>query len=86
VRRLTSPHLIINFPTKKHWRSPSKLEYVEAGLADLVTKIRELQIGSIAIPPLGCGHGGLDWSDVKPRIVDALGSIPDVRVVLFEPG
>jgi O-acetyl-ADP-ribose deacetylase (regulator of RNase III) len=86
VRRLASPRFIINFPTKKHWRYPSKLEYIEAGLEDLVTRVRELEIGSIAIPPLGCGNGGLDWNDVKPRIVGAFRSLPDVRVVLFEPG
>jgi O-acetyl-ADP-ribose deacetylase (regulator of RNase III) len=86
VQRLTSPRFIINFPTKKHWRNPSKLEYIEAGLTDLVTKICELKIQSVAVPPLGCGNGGLDWNDVKPRIVDAFRSVPDVRVVLFEPG
>lgn len=86
VRRLTSPRFIINFPTKKHWRNPSKLEYVEAGLQDLVAKIRELEIRSIAVPPLGCGNGGLNWGDVKPRIVDAFSHVPDVRVLLFEPG
>jgi len=85
VHRSTSPLFVINFPTKMHWRHPSKLEYIESGLADLVTQIRELGIRSIAIPPLGCGLGGLDWSEVKPRIIDALSSLPDVRVVLFEP-
>lgn len=85
VRRLTSPRFIINFPTKKHWRNPSKLEYVQAGLTDLVAKIRELQISSIAIPPLGCGNGGLRWSDVRPLIATAFASLPDVRVVVFEP-
>lgn len=86
VRRLSSPRFIINFPTKKHWRNPSKLEYIEAGLKDLVAKVRDLEIASIAVPPLGCGNGGLEWSDVKPRIVDAFSKVPNVRVVLFEPG
>ena len=85
VKRLTSPRFIINFPTKKHWRNPSRLEYVEEGLVDLVAKVRELGITSIAVPPLGCGNGGLDWADVRPRIVEAFEAIPDVRVLLFEP-
>ncbi len=85
VRRLTAPRFIINFPTKKHWRHPSKLEYVRDGLRDLVDQVRALEIHSIAIPPLGCGHGGLAWSDVRPLIERAFSEMPDVRVLLFEP-
>ncbi|MDP1826592.1 MAG: macro domain-containing protein [Archangium sp.] len=85
VRRLASPRFIINFPTKKHWRNPSKLEYIRDGLADLILRVRELGIESIAIPPLGCGNGGLDWRDVKREILAAFADLPDVRVVLFEP-
>ncbi|ADO68851.1 type II toxin-antitoxin system antitoxin DNA ADP-ribosyl glycohydrolase DarG [Stigmatella aurantiaca] len=85
VHRLASPRFIINFPTKKHWRNPSKLEYVRDGLRDLVTHVRKLGIQSIAIPPLGCGNGGLDWADVKPLIVQSFEALHDVRVVLFEP-
>jgi O-acetyl-ADP-ribose deacetylase (regulator of RNase III) len=85
VRRSTSPQFVINFPTKAHWRNPSKLEYIDAGLADLISRVRDLGIRSIAIPPLGCGLGGLDWNEVKPRIIEAFRAVPDVRVVLFEP-
>jgi O-acetyl-ADP-ribose deacetylase (regulator of RNase III) len=85
VQRLASPRFIINFPTKKHWRRPSRLEYIESGLQDLVARVRELGIKSIAVPPLGCGNGGLDWSTVRPRIVEAFEAVPDVRVLLFEP-
>lgn len=85
VERLASPRFIINFPTKKHWRQPSRLQYVRDGLRDLVVQVRALGIKSIAIPPLGCGNGGLAWSDVKPLIVQAFERLPDVRVVLFEP-
>lgn len=85
VQRLASPRFIVNFPTKKHWRQPSKLEYVRDGLRDLVARVRALGIESIAVPPLGCGNGGLDWSAVKPLIVDAFAKVPDVRVLLFEP-
>jgi O-acetyl-ADP-ribose deacetylase (regulator of RNase III) len=79
------PHFVINFPTKGHWRGRSKLTDIEAGLADLRRIILRREIASIAIPALGCGHGGLRWADVRPRIEESLGDIPDVKVVLFPP-
>ena len=82
---LTGPRYIINFPTKKHWRDPSELEYVRTGLSALVEEIRTRGIRSIAVPPLGCGHGGLAWSDVEPQIERAMAELPDVRVVVFAP-
>ena len=82
---LTNPRYVINFPTKRHWRGRSRIEDIEAGLADLVRQIRERGIRSIAIPPLGAGLGGLEWSDVRPRIADALRSIDDLDAVIFEP-
>lgn len=82
---LVKPNYIINFPTKDHWRGASKLEYVREGLVDLVEQVRRLGIRSIAVPPLGCGNGGLDWSDVRPLIEHAFGALPDVKVRLFEP-
>ena len=85
VQRTTSPRFIINFPTKKHWRHPSRLEYIDTGLSDLIARVRELGIGSIAVPPLGCGLGGLDWAEVRPRVEAAFEGVPDVRVLLFEP-
>src|ERR1043166_5702479 len=80
------PRWIINFPTKAHWRAASCIKDIEAGLQDLVATIRLLGIRSIAIPPLGCGNGGLDWSDVRPRIEAALAELPDVRVLVYPPG
>ena len=56
------PRYIVNSPTKRHWRDPSRLDDIEAGLATLVSQIERLSIGSIAILPLGCGLGGLDWA------------------------
>ncbi|MCB0044222.1 MAG: macro domain-containing protein [Caldilineaceae bacterium] len=82
---LTNPRFIVNFPTKRHWRSKSTLEDIEAGLEALVDTIRLYNIRSIAIPPLGSGLGGLDWSDVRPRIETALQSIPEVRAIIYEP-
>ncbi len=83
--RLLNPRYIVNFPTKRHWRNPSRLEDIRAGLAALVTEIRERRISSLAIPPLGCGHGGLDWAVVRPMIAEAMGRVPEVEVLLFEP-
>ena len=82
---LLNPRYIINFPTKEHWKNPSKMEYIYEGLNDLVRVIKEKGIRSIAIPPLGCGNGGLDWNEVKPAIEHALSAIPDIDVILFEP-
>ena len=80
------PQHIINFPTKRHWRGKSRMEDIEAGLTDLAKEIRERNIRSIAIPPLGSGLGGLDWSEVRPRIESMLREFDDLKVVVFEPG
>jgi O-acetyl-ADP-ribose deacetylase (regulator of RNase III) len=82
---VTNPRYIINFPTKRHWRGQSRIEDIEAGLEALVFEIKRLELRSIAIPPLGCGNGGLDWADVKPRVVRALAKVPEVRALLFGP-
>ncbi|TQS43751.1 macro domain-containing protein [Cryptosporangium phraense] len=79
------PRYIINFPTKRHWRAGSRIADIESGLVDLVAMIREYQISSIAVPPLGCGNGGLDWSDVQPLIVGHLDALSDVDVLLYPP-
>ena len=83
--RLDYPRLIVNFPTKKHWRARSQLSDIQAGLASLQRTIREHAITSIAVPPLGCGNGGLSWRDVRPLIAEALGDLPGVRVVVYPP-
>ena len=80
-----SPKYIINFPTKRHWRGKSRLEDIEAGLQALVEVVKKLGISSVAVPPLGCGLGGLDWSVVRPMIEKAFASLPMVQVLLFEP-
>ena len=81
---LIGPRFIVNFPTKRHWRGNSRIEDIESGLASLRRVIQERDIDSIAIPPLGSGLGGLSWSDVRDRIVAALGSV-DVAVHVYEP-
>lgn len=83
---LAGPRFVINFPTKRHWRGGSNLRWIEAGLEDLVRTIGEHKIRSLAVPPLGCGNGGLDWREVELRITRALGQLPDVEVLLFPPG
>ncbi len=82
---LQEPRWIINFPTKKHWRNPSKLEYIESGLPALVNALLEHQIRSVAVPALGCGLGGLDWADVRPRIQAALEPLTHIETWVFEP-
>ncbi len=79
------PRYIINFPTKRHWRGKSRIEDIKSGLFALVEEIRSRNIRSIAIPPLGSGLGGLNWKEVRPLIDDALSTLRDVDILVFEP-
>src|SRR6266700_2574191 len=73
--------LIINFPTKDHWRSPSRLQDIERGLDYFVGHIAEWGITTVALPPLGCGNGGLEWAEVGPLIYRKLHQLPiDIEV------
>lgn len=82
----TGDKIIINFPTKNKWREKSKMEYIISGLDALIEIIRENNISSIAIPPLGSGNGGLVWSDVKAIIIQKLESISEqVDILIYEP-
>jgi len=83
---MNGPKFIINFPTKRHWRGKSRIEDIEAGLIALRHEIESRGIHSIAIPPLGSGLGGLNWSEVRPKIEHALRDLEDVRIVVYEPG
>ena len=82
---LTNPRIIINFPTKRHWRGKSRMEDIETGLQALVAELRARKIHSIAIPPLGSGLGGLDWADVRQRIEEALSNLEGLEVRVYEP-
>ena len=79
------PRWIVNFPTKGHWRERSRMGDIETGLTDLSAQIAKLGIKSIAMPALGCGNGGLDWTTVRPLIEARLSRLPDIRVLLFPP-
>ena len=82
---LGSRRYILNFPTKGHWRDQSRIEDIRAGLDSLVATVAERGIGSVAIPALGCGNGGLEWHDVRPLIEGACARIPGVRAMIFPP-
>jgi O-acetyl-ADP-ribose deacetylase (regulator of RNase III) len=84
-RTFSGPRWIINFPTKKHWRQPSKLEWITEGLIDLRRVVQEHQIHSIALPPLGAGNGGLDWPIVRAEMKRILGDLEGVKILVFEP-
>lgn len=83
--RLINPRYVINFPTKRHWRGKSRIADIRSGLKALIADVRRLDVHSIAVPPLGCGLGGLDWREVRPMIEKAFSELPDVHVLLFEP-
>jgi O-acetyl-ADP-ribose deacetylase (regulator of RNase III) len=82
---LIGPKWIVNFPTKTHWRFPSRLEWIAQGLDDLKQVIIENRILSIALPPLGAGNGGLEWEDVRQLIEDQLAEFPNVDILVYEP-
>lgn len=84
VKELQGPRWVINFPTKQHWKAPSKMIWVEDGLQDLRRFLIEHNVKSVAIPPLGAGNGGLEWAQVKPRIESALADL-DTEILIYEP-
>ena len=84
-RSLGGPRFIINFPTKRHWRSKSRMADVDRGLEALAKEIQNRGIRSVALPPLASGLGGLHWDEIRPRIETALGNLEDVKVIVFEP-
>ena len=83
--KFVGPKYIINFPTKRHWRGVSRLSDIRGGLSALAEVIQTLQIRSIAIPPLGCGSGGLDWKEVSHLIQRQLSGLAAVDILLFAP-
>ncbi|MBI1769496.1 MAG: macro domain-containing protein [Bacteroidetes bacterium] len=84
VHDLKGVNYVINFPTKAHWRYPSRVNWIESGLQDLRQQIISFNIKSIAVPPLGCGNGGLDWNEVRPIIENSLRDL-SIDVMIYEP-
>ena len=78
-----APRWIVNFPTKQNWLAPSKLEWIESGLKDLRRFLVENHVGSVAIPALGAGLGGLDWTDVRALIERELAGL-ETEVIVYE--
>lgn len=82
---MMNPKYIINFPTKRHWRGASRMEDIDAGLTALVKEIADRNIISIAIPPLGCGLGGLDWNVVRLHMENAFKVLNNVQIDIYPP-
>lgn len=80
-----SQRYLINFPTKNHWRSKSKFSYIEQGLDDLIVQLEKSNIKSVALPPLGCGNGGLDWNQVKDLLIQKLSKIQNINFYIYGP-
>lgn len=80
--RRPAPRWIVHFPTKRHWRDPSRLEDIDAGLRDLAASVRRHRMSSVALPPLGCGLGGLDWASVRPLLEAHLADLPCAVIAL----
>lgn len=83
--KLFNPKYIINFPTKRHWKGKSNIQDIKSGLIALKEDIKKYEIHSIAIPPLGCGLGGLDWNEIKLLIEQTLGDMTDIDFIIYEP-
>jgi O-acetyl-ADP-ribose deacetylase (regulator of RNase III) len=82
---LRGPRWIINFPTKKQWRQPSRLEWITEGLGDLRRVIQQYRIRSIALPPLASGNGKLEWREVRREVERVLGDLQGVDIIVYEP-
>src|SRR6266536_1794212 len=76
--------LIVNFPTKDHWRSPSRLADIERGLDHFVKHYAEWGVTSVSFPPLGCGNGGLSWEEVGPLIYGKLRNLA-INLEVYAP-
>ena len=79
------PRFVVNFPTKLHWRDRSRIEDIAAGLDDLAGILDRRAILSVAVPPLGCGLGGLPWPRVQSLLIERLAPCEGVSIVIHEP-
>ena len=76
---------ILNLPTKRHWKDPSRLEDVRAGIAALVRSAARLELQSVAVPALGAGLGGLDWNLVHQELLQQLQPLDWLQVQVYPP-
>lgn len=77
---------IVNFPTKDKWRENSKISYIENGLDAFLEELPKLNVKVIAIPPLGCGNGGLEWEKVRQIIESKIGEVSEkYQILIYEP-
>ena len=82
-----SGDLIINFPTKDHWKYPSRVSWISSGLDYFVNHYKEWGIASVSIPPLGCNYGGLDFEkEVKPLMDNKLAKLDIEVYICLDPG
>lgn len=83
------PRWILGFPTKDHWKDPSRLEYIERGLVNFVKVVKHIKekdgISTIAMPALGCGLGGLSFQDVRQLFDTYLEPLTDFSITIYEP-
>jgi len=78
--------IIINLATKDHWKKPSQYSYITRGLKELAAILPQYKKGTrVALPALGCGHGGLDWDIVKAMITQYLGDLENIDIYVFQP-
>lgn len=82
----SNPKYIINFPTKKHWKDPSLLYYIESGLKGMIIDMKIHKISSVALPKIGCGihTGQLNWNDVKPFVIETFKKHPTLNCYICE--
>ncbi len=85
LNRDTNPQYVVNLATKRNWRNPSRIQWIDSGLDSLYRQLKELNIASVGIPPLGAGLGGLNWNEVKAVINRHAERNPEVRTVIFLP-
>lgn len=76
---------IVHFPTKQHWKNPSQYIYIENGLRELRTFLSNCKGSVVALPAIGCGHGGLDWDIVWEMIQETLGDLEHITINVFQP-
>jgi O-acetyl-ADP-ribose deacetylase (regulator of RNase III) len=74
---------IVNFPTKIHWRNPSQLQWIEMGLVALAEFVKENNIVSIALPKLGCGLGGLEFAEIKEKLINFSKQLENTKIIVY---